>query len=178
MKLIRANMSIPFLNRLVKQLDKTVYENIQRTQNIDSLRVVLDSYNKKTYHEFLTDFVTLKPPVDKTTGYNKYRLHTNEYYDLNMIEWFPGSVTKIHSHPEHGCIVKSLQGMLQETRYDDTICSINKKMIVPVHNYTCNYTHSYFLDSNVIHSIKNLENSKSYSLHLYSPPDYIPKILD
>ena len=178
MKLIRTNMSIPFLNRLVKQLDKKVYENIPHTQNINSLRVVLDSYNQQTYQGLLYEFVKLKPPVDKTTGYNKYRLHTNEYYDLNMIEWQPGSITKIHNHPKNGCIVKSLQGMLQETRYDDNICSTTKNMIVPVHNFTGNYTHSYFLDSNVIHSIKNIENSNSYSLHLYSPPDYIPKIFD
>ena len=121
------------------------------------------------------EFLEKKPSVEEKTVYNKYRIHTNKYYDLNIIEW-RDSLTKIHTHPENGCIVKSLHGMLHETRYDSDLNEIENNFIVPIHDYSGSLTHSYFLDKNVIHSIKNASKSKSYSLHLYSPPDYEPKI--
>ena len=178
MKLIKTNLSIPFIKNLVKQLDRHLHDNLPYTRNINHLRCVLDSYDQKTYLQFLSEFVRIKPYIDEITEYNKYRLHTGKHYDLNIIEWHPGSKTKIHSHPENGCIVKSLQGVLQETRYSTDLNVTKKNMFVPVHRFTGKHTHSYFLGKDVLHSIKNMDVDSAYSLHVYSPPDYTPKIFD
>ena len=103
--------------------------------------------------------------------YTKYIRHNNNTYDRNIIyknnlfeiviiNWMPNQYSKIHGHPENGCIMKVLDGCLYESRKVD--------------NYILDYYHDINNTSFVTgkHYIGNYTNKPSISMHIYSPPNY------
>jgi predicted metal-dependent enzyme (double-stranded beta helix superfamily) len=44
-------------------------------------------------------------------------IYSNEFFDLHIITWNVGQGSRIHDHSENGCVLKILQGQLQETKF-------------------------------------------------------------
>tara|TARA_B110001450_G_C17394793_1_gene389192 strand:+ start:339 stop:539 length:201 start_codon:yes stop_codon:yes gene_type:complete len=60
--------------------------------------------------------------------------------------------------------MKMLDGVLLEQRYDkDQVLKSNTLLKSP---------NSYYINNTDLHSIYNLNGGPSYSLHIYSPPDF------
>ena len=94
--------------------------------------------------------------------YYKKILFRNEYFELVLIKWNKGSTTSIHCHPSNGCLLKILEGSLEEKRYIENMLYQTNKLKV---------NEIGFMDDVLGgHKITALE--ESYSLHLYSPPNY------
>jgi cysteine dioxygenase len=96
----------------------------------------------------------------QTNYYYKNIVYKDKYYEIVLISWKKDVITPIHDHPKNGCILKVLEGQLSEDYYD------NGKII----NKLLNKNDIAYRDGGEKHTIKALENS--YSLHIYSPPNF------
>ena len=100
--------------------------------------------------------------------YNRIKLeeYSNNMFEFVLICWLPKQKSLIHNHPTNGCIMKILEGNIEETLYD------NNMNITSINMYVTNDT-TYIDNNKGIHKINPLD--KSVTLHIYSPPNYIFK---
>ena len=95
-------------------------------------------------------------------NYYKNIIYKNNVFELVLIKWDKDSETNIHSHPENGCLLKPISGKIKEIRYlnnqkeEKTDLKINEVY--------------YMHDKIGKHKI--IANESSYSIHLYSPPNF------
>ena len=97
--------------------------------------------------------------------YNKTVIFKDNKFEIILISWDKNSETKIHSHPSNGCIMRILKGEILEEKYDT-----KTKEKIGVNKYFEGNT-SYIHDDLYYHKIIN-GSEKSYSLHIYSPPNF------
>ncbi len=145
------------LSELYEYLDKNyLYDNLKKYLSI------IEKYNGIDYIKYI-NFDNNK--------YNRIKLdnYSNDKFELILICWSKDQTTKIHSHSENGCLMKILEGEIEEIIYDNKINFINKN-IYKKDNVT-------FIHNDLgYHKIK--ANKNSISLHLYSPPNYKNIIID
>lgn len=102
--------------------------------------------------------------------YNKIKLHdySNDLFEMILINWDESAETPIHDHAQNGCVLCLLNGELKETIFNKNLSmsygTLYKPMCV---SYMDNYI-GY-------HKIKCIK--KATSLHIYSPPNHITKIV-
>jgi predicted metal-dependent enzyme (double-stranded beta helix superfamily) len=120
------------------------------SKNIHAYRPLLEKYNDNTWKKYII----------KTDTYDKYSLYEDDLIEVVMISWNKGCSTKIHSHPENGCILKVLDGNLIETFYD-------KKEIINNNLLPNQISIRYGGEKHMIYA-----KEKSYSIHIYSPPGF------
>lgn len=103
--------------------------------------------------------------------YNRIRLYTNNHFEIFLICWKENQESFIHNHPNQGCVLKLLDGELNEKLYYND----NHKIInYGDRNLQVNQI-SYMHDLYGFHKIKG--NINSVSLHIYSPPNFIPTFI-
>lgn len=98
-----------------------------------------------------------------TKKYCKNCIFRNDKYELYIISWMPKQYTNLHSHPKNGCIMKILNGSLNEIR-------IKNNEIIE-NNYFTNQS-TFMSNSYGKHIISNISSEITISLHLYSPPNF------
>ena len=98
-------------------------------------------------------------------NYKRYTVYIDDLYEIILIEWDKNSESSIHDHGENGCIFRILKGFLLEEIYKE-------KNLITTSILSENDT-SYINNSIGYHKIYNKYHDKTYSLHLYSPPNYI-----
>lgn len=131
-------------------------ESIKNT-NIDN---VIELYDILAAY----DNLIIKQKFDfcnNSINYIRHKIYCDDNKEIILIQWPKDSVTKIHDHPENGCIFKVLCGRLKEYIYntDNVSSKIIKKNDIS------------YIDSHIgLHKIIALENS--FTLHVYSPPGY------
>ena len=180
-----------FSNTMLRSIICSVDNAFVNGKSIDYFRCIIDQFSKHEYKEFLDDFKdSNKERISSydlltTNGYSKYQLYKNNNYEVNMIEWEKQAKSKIHNHSPNGCVLKLIDGSLIEDKFIypenyntqtynlEPIKHTERNVIVPIHSFNKSKTHSYYMEG--FHQITNINNDKSYSLHFYSPPDFIPK---
>lgn len=85
----------------------------------------------------------------------------SEVMKLTLIKWTPGKSSKIHGHPEGGCIFKVLHGVLTEARYD-TSDRLRSQSVLFKHSM------NYIDDQIGFHKVSNNTDEVAYSIHLYT----------
>ena len=100
--------------------------------------------------------------------YTRDVLYTDNQFEIIFITWGVFSESKIHTHPENGCILTLLNGNLIEERY-------NKEGKIISCNFLKENDIGYMENSIGTHRIKNNNEFNVYSLHIYSPPNYYNK---
>ena len=96
--------------------------------------------------------------------YNKQLLFKNANFDIYLIVWKPHANVRYHDHSKNGCLFKILKGSLHEIRKLKEGKYISQE---------CIEKKNYYIDDNIgIHSIQNKNIEYTYSLHIYSPPNY------
>ena len=102
--------------------------------------------------------------------YNRIKLYdySNDLFEIILICWDSNSESKIHDHPEKGCILQLFEGRLEEHLYDSDL------KLIKISTIDSNNT-SYINNSIGFHKIKCID--KAISLHIYSPPNHKMKIL-
>lgn len=110
------------------------------------------------------DWEKYKPkfPNKNNKNYYKHVIYLDDNYELILIKWDENSTTSNHRHPKNGCIMKLLDGELNEDRFNNN--KIYKKNNLKINDV------GYMHDDLGTHKIYALK--ESYSLHLYSPPNY------
>lgn len=127
----------------------------------------LFSKNLKNYN---LEYLVEKYGLIKKNTYNKNVIFRNDDFELILISWDKNICTNIHNHPKNGCIMKILEGTLKEEIYKEN----NQNNTLVKKNTYKKGDESYIHDSLGYHKIIN-ENQYSYSLHIYSPPNFYDK---
>ena len=145
------------MNRLI-----TTLKNYNSFKNYHSLYVFKDvlknssSSDYKNYVSFCQE------------NYKKNLFYSDNNLEAFIVCWEPYQETKIHNHSDNGCILKILEGNMTEILYNKDL-KILTKNILPKNNIR-------YIDDNIgYHKMIN-GNEKTISLHIYSPPNFIPKI--
>ena len=98
--------------------------------------------------------------------YKKNLVKKNDELEMLVICWNNNQVSGIHDHPPNGCILKVLEGEIEEHEYSN-----NNKLHLINKNVCKKNSIGYQEGKNGLHSIINKDH-KTISLHIYSPPNY------
>jgi len=145
-------------------------------QELKEIKKYLD---KHIGHSDSEDLIDLKPWFQKLelahwknrvafrkNNYNRISLVDCEAYELLLLCWNPGQGSSFHSHPSKGCLVKILEG-----RLDDELKSENGDS--KFGSYLANQVF-YISDEMGEHRVFNAQDTIAISLHLYAPGGYKP----
>jgi len=140
----------------------------------------------------------------KFTDWKKYVMFTDLHYTRNLVEdndllevivlcWSPGQVSRIHNHGQSDCYMVTLQGEVQEKRYNKFVdgkevsetdspvpIGENTPALTLLSEATIN-SKSYpvhIRDNQALHSVGNYTTEGAVTLHVYSPPIRRVKIFD
>jgi hypothetical protein len=127
------------------------------------IKKILEQLNNNILDELLKyNFID----IININGYTKYIIYSSDIFDMILIKWNKNKESKIHDHPERGCVMKILSGKLCEETYDSNIKLLDKQ-ILNVNNI------GYRISNKILHKIIALHDT--YSLHVYIPGKYKPK---
>jgi hypothetical protein len=90
-------------------------------------------------------------------------LFENESFSLVFIKWNLNSFTKIHDHPDKGCIMRVLNGSLKEETFSLRLNLISTNVLT-------DDKIGYKKGNKILHKITALKDSMS--LHVYIPGYY------
>jgi len=111
----------------------------------------------------------LEKEAIKTKTHKKKCYFRDNNIEIILIIWPANYATKIHSHPEGGCISKCLENKLIEKTY-----KVHNLEFIEEKEFNKNNI-SYIDNTLYYHKIENNTNKVAYSLHIYSPPNYYNK---
>ena len=140
------------MNRIIKSLVSN--RNLLESKNI------LSSYNSTDWKQYVSF---------NKENYKKNLVYRDNNFEMFVVCWLPYQETKIHNHLEGGCLLKIIEGNMIEELYDN-------KFILQENNNLEKNTIRYIDDSIGIHKMKTNEEN-TISLHIYSPPNFIPSLL-
>ena len=131
--------------------------NISNYHKLFKYEVFLSNYRANDWNNFLHK--------NKLDLYQKNLICRDDNFEIFLINWPRGWESKIHDHAKYGCLLKVLDGALEETKFNNTLDVLDT-------NYLNLNQVSYLDDSIGYHKIKNPKNTNSVSLHIYSPPNH------
>lgn len=141
-------------------------------QSIDELVTALSEGERTKYNDIVR---SIELPVSafenycswSDESYTRNCIIDDEKFELILLCWEPGQITPIHDHGGEECWVKIIEGDFRETIYkDDAAGDLNKvkSSVAKTNDVT------YMIDFMGFHSLENLSNKRSMSLHLYAKP--------
>ena len=156
---------------LITEIEKICEQKLPNIELYTKLRNVLIGINNNNFNEELKS-CTFKNIIDiknSDNSYTKYILFSSDKFDLIYIKWNKNSYTKIHDHPDRGCVLKILSGCLIEECYDNN----EKYFRFDKINFLSTNMISYKIGKKNLHKI--IANQDTESLHIYVPGNYVPK---
>lgn len=157
------NNNLKIQNNLLDQsINNSINNSIDNpTNNFKNMNEIIKKYTGsdwRKYIENVDDYEYKKIKIPLTND--------KDLFDLYLICWGTKAFAPIHDHSNIGCHLFLLQGKLNENLYSIKNNNFLKTNLIK-HGDTS------FINNNLYyHSICNESNKKSYSLHIYSPPNY------
>lgn len=140
----------------LEELREYLTKNLNTNNKLTSLQETIASYSGedwKQHVEFNSDQI------------NRINYFTNDEFEIYILCWKSGQEAPIHDHPPQGCVLKMLQGELEE----DTCCT-NSLKVINTTKLTC--SDNSYIDNDIgYHRVRNL-GSDAVSLHIYAPSRY------
>ena len=96
-------------------------------------------------------------------NYQRELMYRDLDFEIYTISWPSIVESKIHNHANYGCLMKVMQGKIDEKLYTPTL-DLKKTNKLKTNQI------SYIDDSIGYHSISNPYTNNAVSLHIYSPP--------
>ncbi len=130
---------------------------------------ILFEYDSENLIDLCTNWINknkvlkIEKISNENTFYEKYYLFENTNFSLVLIKWNKDSSSKIHDHPDKGCIMRILRGSLKEETYS---LKLNKISINIINKDKIGYKQG----KKILHKIIALEDT--ISLHVYIPGCY------
>lgn len=93
-------------------------------------------------------------------------LEFNERFELILLCWEPGQMTAIHDHGGEECWVYFMDSQFEEIIYERDRSNVKRSLS----KMATSGAVSYMSDFLGVHSLKNIGNSRGFSLHLYAKP--------
>ena len=154
-------MSYTNLNDLFDDLTSDVLTNGSLIYSLNKLK----AYDGTDWKQYISKI---------NSGYAKILVNRNEEIEMFVITWSPFSETKIHDHPSKGCIMRVIDGELTEYVYKNEVNHVNlfenKKIFKGHGGYRCG--------NKILHKIKNEQLQNTYSIHIYSKPNFVYQFYD
>jgi cysteine dioxygenase len=149
-------------------------------QSLDDLITALLEGDRATYNQIIHSIKFSSNAFDKYVSwsnecYTRNCIIYTEKFELILICWCKGHSTPIHDHDGEECWVKVIKGEFKETIYKENesgALDIVKTIISKQNQVT------YMKDFMGFHSLENLSDNKSMSLHLYAKPIRKCRIFD
>jgi cysteine dioxygenase len=135
----------------MENLIESINEHL-KNKDLFSSRKILCNYNKDDWRNYVSF---------DNIHYKRNLVYKNDIFEIILICWKKNQESPIHDHPENGCIFKVLEGSIIELK-KNSIRTLNINDI------------GYSIGKNV-HQIKAIQDT--ITLHVYSPPNYIPNII-
>ena len=148
---------IKSIRNLGDELTKLISNDNSEKIDLKRYKYILEKYNGLDWKEF----IQINP-----LNYNKCRVYCNNLFDIYIITWNNLQSSKIHNHPEYGCLNKVLSGSFTEILYNKNDLNNPQRFT----NIKTNHI-SYIDDTIGYHKIKNNDNL-TVSIHIYSPPKF------
>lgn len=108
-------------------------------------------------------------------SYTRNCVVENDDFELILLCWQPGQLTPIHDHGGEECWVKIIEGEFKETLYKADEAGKLKPVKT---SYSKPNDITYMIDFMGFHTLENLSDKKSLSLHLYAKPIRSCQIFD
>lgn len=102
-----------------------------------------------------------------TKKYTRTCIAKDENFELLLLAWTKGQKTAIHNHADSECEVYVLDGKLKEVQYinhNEKLQEVSEVIFCVAQNTATPH------DVAAFHSLENIGENKSLTLHLYSPP--------
>lgn len=147
---------------------------MKRTDNLEVLFNTITHNLKDKELKDLFDFVIdyngtdWKKHIVISSNYYKKKIYSNELAEMFIITWNVNAESKVHNHPDEGCILKVLKGKLKEEIYenkDNSTEYISEKILKKGDV-------GFQISNKYLHKIKNESKNYTVSLHIYSPPNF------
>ena len=140
-------------------LNISIARHLQEFNKLSGLEGALESYDEEDWRDKVRF---------KKESYNRILLSRQDRYEIYLLCWKKNQKSHIHDHPENGCLLKVLNGALEERRFnvdplDKTVKIISTKILDKD-------SISYLEGDQIVHQIWALEDS--VTLHIYSPPGH------
>ena len=143
--------------KLLCTLFSTINNKVKNNHKLKDLKNIMNKYNGSDWKDHL---------LFSEDKYNRNVIYSNECIEMIIISWNNNQTSGIHDHPRDGCLMKILQGDLDEHIHKNN----NNLDIIDIHN--CEEGSVGYQEGNdILHNIVN-KNNKTVSLHIYSPPNY------
>ena len=144
-------------------------------EDIDSLDQLIEKLQDSTRRESVRAITSMDIPIAEykpfqtwnEAHYTRNCISRTEDYELLLLCWEKGQETPIHCHNGEECWVYAVKGKLFEERYDYD----NSDNLNILNHATYNQGQlSYMSDDMGYHLLRNIDNGRSMSLHLYMSP--------
>ena len=139
----------------LKKLFLSVNNEMKKRVHLKNMRPIINEYNNIDWKKYV---------YFDNNKYNRNTVYENENIEMVIISWNNNQKSGLHDHPKNGCLMKILDGELNEYIYDE------KLNLLKIKNCKKDCI-SYQECKNGIHDIIN-KNNKTVSLHIYSPPNH------
>ncbi len=144
------------------------------TEKISSLKKLLEILPSCTGQDYFDIAKQLSIPAEdllpyafwSKTNYTRNCIFRTDDFELLLLCWEEGQETSIHSHNGEECWVYLAQGKLREKRFMEHEHQLKLKADVKMTKERL----SYMNDDLGYHSLHNLSQGRSMSLHLYVGP--------
>lgn len=148
------------IENLINDIHKIIKENNSNIMIYTNIKNILQNINNINLLDELNDYKFINI-IDNI--YKKKTIYNSDLFDIILIEWQNNSYTKIHDHPEKGCIVKILDGILYEEIFDEKLYLMNI-------NTMKENDIGYKIGNKILHRIICKKLAKS--LHIYIPGNF------
>lgn len=155
--------------------------NIPETiQSLNEFVSALSEGERTKYNQIVRSTKLSKDEFDgiaswSDESYTRNCVAENEKYELILLCWEKGQITPIHDHGGEECWVNIVEGEFKETIYkEDT----QGELVEVTTNYAKAGDCTYMIDFMGFHSLENLSDKRSMSLHLYAKPIRNCKVYD
>jgi cysteine dioxygenase len=143
-----------FITELGNKINELLLDKVDFTD--DRIKNLINSYNEDDWKSYV---------IKHDSKYNKIKVFETELFDIYVIVWNANQQSKVHNHSSNGCWLKILEGKVEEKIYND-------KFELLKYNIQNRGEISFIKDDIGYHSIKNINNYISVSLHIYNPPNF------
>ena len=177
-------MTLDLNSKIIKKKRYIILNSNENTtaplQTLNDLITALSEGDRTTYNHIIHSLKikanAFEPYVFwSDEGYTRNCIVDTENFELILICWGAGQATAIHDHDGEECWVKVIDGKLKETIYKQNVAGVLNvvKSTISKPNDI-----SYMKDFMGFHTLENIANKKSMSLHLYAKPIRKCRIFD
>lgn len=146
-------------------------DSIKNIESLSKLLEILPTCQEEDYFNIAKKMsIPLEDLMPYATwckdSYTRNCIHRTKEYELLLLCWEEGQETSIHSHNGEECWVYLAKGKLREKRF--VIDGASLKLTADVKMNQARL--SYMNDDLGFHSLHNLDEGRSMTLHLYVGP--------